>query len=64
MFVDFLPIIDLSRVAPIHVSCGLLYIRSVDQPRRLSFELQTHDFAASGKTFSLENGNGDAVIGE
>src|SRR5262249_111836 len=48
----------------VHVSCGLLYVHSVGQARRLSLQLQTHDFTASGKTFSLENGNGDAVIGE
>ena len=64
MFVDFHPIIDLSRVASVHVSRGLLYVRSVDQALRLSLQLQTHDFTTSGKTFSRENGNGDAVIGE
>ena len=64
MFVDFRPIVDLSRVASVHVSCGLLYVRSVGQACRLSLELQTHNFTTSGKTFSPENGDRDAVIGE
>ena len=64
MFVDFRPIVDLSRVTSVHVPCGLRYIRSVGQARRPSLELQTHNFTGSGKTVSLENGNGDAVIGE